>query len=82
MVYRIKLGLRRESSILEEFGQPKSLVYSVLLFPLEPLVLTLGNLWPTSMLLFLLALACYVPALLVARSQGGVWEKSGTDRVQ
>jgi hypothetical protein len=73
-------ALLRQSTVLAEFGQSRSLVYAVALFPLGPVLLLLS---PALGLVvaMVLALGCYVPALVIARRQERVLQRAGTDRV-
>ena len=82
MAYRIATAIQRESPIFREFNQPKTLSLVVMLFPLGPIVLLVGASRLTYPLAFIGAAACYIPALLIARRVGRVFEMAGTDRVK
>jgi hypothetical protein len=82
MAYRVASGVKREASILREFGQSKVLGMTAFFLPLGPLALIFGKFWLVPIVAFLIALACYVPTFAIARRQGRVLEKAGTDRVQ
>ena len=82
MAYRIATTIHRETPIFREFNQPKTLAFTVMLFPFGPIVLLIGVARLPFPLAFLGAAACYLPALLIARRVGGALEKAGTDRVR
>ena len=73
-------ALLRQSAVLAEFGQSRSLVFAVATFTLGPVLLLLSP--ATGLAVAMpLALACYVPALVIARGQERVLQRAGTDRV-
>jgi hypothetical protein len=72
-------ALLRQSAVLAEFGRSRSLVYAVALFPLGPAMLLLSPALGIAALV--VALGCYVPALVIARGQERVLQRAGTDRV-
>lgn len=82
MSYRVAAAVRREARVLNEFKQTTNLAWLVLLFPLGPLVLLAGAARLPFPVAFLVAAACYVPALLLARRQNHVLEAARTDRVR
>lgn len=82
MSYRSMTGLSRESAILKEFGQTQGIKYTSLLFPLGPMILLAGTTRLAFPVAYLIAIACYIPGLLVARNCSRVLEVAGTDKVQ
>ena len=82
MSYRIAWAVRHEASILGEFKQSQSLAVLVLLYPLGPIVLLVGSVLTPFPIAYLVAVSCYVPALLTARRQSLALETAGTDRVR
>ena|SRR5690349_2969683 len=81
MAVRIARVVRAESAIFLEFKQSRSIGVLVFLFPLGPLVLLIGSFRLGWLVAAVLATACYVPALLVARRRLAAFERAGTDRV-
>lgn len=82
MSYRICVGVKREAGILMEFGQTTTLARVAMLFPFGPVILFVGTSRLAFPIAYILAVGCYLPALLVARSCGRTLEVTGTDRVQ
>ena len=81
MAYRIATGVLRHSAVFGEFKQSRALGVLALLYPLGPLALFfLGVRLPE--VAFVLAAACYVPGLLLARAHRLAFDRAGTDRVQ
>lgn len=82
MAYRIAVGVRGNLAVLAEFRQAPTLGWLALLFPLGPVLGTLGaphlGFEPAALAM----LGCYLPALLVAHGQGCVLDTAGTDRAQ
>ena len=81
MAIRIARAVHAESAIFREFKQSRSIGALVFLFPLGPLVLLIGSFRLGWLVAGVLATACYVPALLVAKRRLAVFERAGTDRV-
>jgi hypothetical protein len=81
MAVRIARVVRVESAIFLEFKQSRSIGLLVFLFPLGPLVLLLGTFRLGWLVAIVLATACYLPALLVARRRVAAFERAGTNRV-
>ena len=76
------IAIRREAKVLAEFGQSTALAGIVWLFPLGPLLLEFG---PRTMQFPLpqsLALACYLPAIAVARKQIRALEAARNERTR
>ena len=82
MAYRIATGIFRESKIFEEFKQPRTLVFLVMLFPFGSLVMFVGIARLPFYLAYFGAAACFVPALITAHRLGLAFEVAGTDRVK
>lgn len=82
MAYRIAVTVRRESAILREFGQAKSLAFLALLFPLGPFIYLVSVYRLGWIIAVVAAAACYVPSLIVAKRQLHVFDRAGTDRVR
>lgn len=82
MSYRVFPALRRQAAVLAEFGQAPSLAYWTLLFPLGVLILMIGSYYLIFLLAYILALACYLPAMVISRRQARALDRAGTDRVQ
>ena len=81
MAVRIARVVHAESVIFLEFKQSRSIGALVFLFPLGPLVLLIGSFRLGWLVAVVLAAACYLPALLVARRRLAAFERAGTDRV-
>lgn len=82
MAFHIAKTARRETPIFREFNQSGALVFLVLLYPLGP-VIYITTVYRLGWLVALLAtVACYLPALFVARKHLSVFERAGTDRVK
>jgi len=81
MAVRIARIVRAESPIFLEFKQSRSIAALVFLFPIGPLVLNLGTFRLGWLVAIVLAAACYLPGLLVARERIAAFERAGTDRV-
>ncbi len=73
--------IKENSNIFDEFNQSKILSALVLLYPLGPLLLLLGEAMFPRILLFVIVAACYLPALIIANRQNKAFECAGTDRV-
>ncbi len=82
MAYRIAAAISRESPVFREFGQPRTLAFLVMLFPFGPIMLYAGKFFLPVPLVLVAAAACYLPAVISARSVGGALERAGTDRVR
>lgn len=82
MAFRIAKTVRRESTILREFGQSRSLAFLVFLFPLGPLIYLLTVYRLGWIVAIVAAAACYVPSLIVAKRQLSSFDRAGTDRVK
>lgn len=81
MAVRIARVVHTESAIFLEFKQSRSIGALVFLFPLGPLVLLIGSFRLGWLVAAVLATACYLPGLLVARRRVAAFERAGTDRV-
>jgi hypothetical protein len=81
VAYRTFMTVRRESSILSEFGLSTTLAYTALLFPLGPVVLLLAAARVPIVGVALCA-ACYIPSLVLARKITATFDRAGTDRVK
>src|SRR6266571_611618 len=81
MAVRIARIVRAESPIFLEFKQSRSIAALVFLFPIGPLVLILGTFRLGWLVAIVLATACYLPGLVVARRRVAAFERAGTDRV-
>ena len=79
---RITSAISRESPIFIEFRQPTTLRLAALLYPLGPLILFIATLRIGFLLAAVLAVACYVPGLILARRLSKGLERAGTDRVK
>jgi hypothetical protein len=77
---RVASSVRRELPVFEEFKQPKSLALFVLLFPIGPVALLVLPHRVGWLPAAILAVACYLPALLTSRQRIAAFEISGTDR--
>jgi hypothetical protein len=77
--WNLARALLRQSAVLAEFGQSRSLVYAVALFPLGPAMLLFSPALGIAGLV--IALGCFVPALVIARGHERVLQRAGTDRV-
>lgn len=80
--YRVNQVLRREQRVLREFNLRRNVGLFALLFPVGPcilLALTFVAPFPTA---HIAAAACFVPGLLLARSQTRTLDSAGTDRVR
>ena len=82
MAYRIAGANRRDDAIMREFSLRRTLPLAALLFPFGPVILLVGALLLPFPVPAVLASACYLPALLIARHNGQLLETAGTDRVQ
>ena len=82
MAVRIARTVQAESAIFREFRQSRSIAALVFLFPLGPLVFMLGTYRLGWLIAVVLAAACYVPGLMVARGCVAAFERAGTDRVR
>jgi len=80
MAFRIFFAVSRESRIFREFGQSTLVGPLSFLFPAAPLVLIFGMRAIGIVPSLLLAAACFVPGLLMARRGMNAFERSGTDR--
>ncbi len=80
MAVRIARIVHVESAVFLEFKQSRSIAALVFLFPLGPLVLFLGPFRLGWLVAVVLATACYLPALVVARRRVAAFERAGTDR--
>ena len=80
--YRIASALRREKSIAEEFHVHKGVTPLVVLYPLGPIVLLASAFVVPFPIAHILAIACFVPGMLLARSQSRRLDSAGTDRVR
>jgi hypothetical protein len=81
MAVRIARAVHAEATIFLEFKQSRSIAALVFLFPLGPIVLLLGTFRLGWLVAVVLAAACYVPGLVVARRRLAAFERAGTDRV-
>ena len=81
MAVRVARTVQVESAIFMEFKQSRSIAALVFLFPLGPLVLLLGTFRLGWLVAIVLATACYLPGLVVARRRVAAFERAGTDRV-
>ena len=81
MAVRIARTVRSESAVFLEFKQSRSIAALVFLFPLGPLVLLIGTFRLGWLVAIVLAIACYLPGLVVARRRIAAFERAGTDRV-
>lgn len=79
---RVASSVRREAAVFDEFKQPRSLALFVLLFPLGPVALLVLPHRVGWLPAAILAVACYLPALLTSRQRIAAFERSGTDRTQ
>jgi len=82
MAVRTARAIQKNSEIFIEFNQSKILLVLVLLYPLGPLLLLFGGAILPTVILFLLATACYVPGFIVAHRQQRAFECVGTSRVE
>ena len=82
MAYRIATGIFRESKIFEEFKQPRTLAFLVMLFPFASFVLFVGIARLPFYLAYFGAAACFIPALIISHRLGLAFEVAGTDRVK
>lgn len=82
MAFRIAKTVRRESAILREFGQSRSLAFLVFLFPLGPFIYLLTVYRLGWIIAVVAAAACYLPSFIVAKRQLHVFDRAGTDRVR
>jgi hypothetical protein len=78
---RIARIVHAESAVFLEFKQSRSIAALVFLFPLGPLVLLLGTFRLGWLVAIVLATACFLPGLVVARQRVDAFERAGTDRV-
>ena len=81
MTYRVWSGVSREAEIFREFNQARTLAIVSLLFPLAPIILLLGMVHVGAVVSLVGAAVCFLPALVIARRNVRVFERSGTDRV-
>jgi|SRR5882762_1602942 Ca2+/Na+ antiporter len=81
MAVRVARIVRTESAIFLEFKQSRSIAALVFLFPLGPPVFFLATFRLGWLIAIVLATACYLPGLLVARRRVAAFERAGTDRV-
>jgi hypothetical protein len=81
MAVRIARIVHAESAVFLEFKQSRSIAALVFLFPLGPLVLFMGTFRLGWLVAIVLATACYLPGLVVARRRVAAFERAGTDRV-
>lgn len=82
MAFRIVTAVKRESEIFREFNQSKSFGWLSLLFPLGP-VIYLTTVYRLGWLpAVMLAICCYMPALVTAKKIISVFDRAGTDRVR
>jgi hypothetical protein len=81
MAVRIARAVYTESAIFLEFKQSRSIAALVFLFPLGPIVLLLGSFRLGWLVAIVLAAACYLPGLVVAKRRLAAFERAGTDRV-
>src|SRR5712691_12511880 len=81
MAVRVARIVHAESAIFLEFKHSRSIAALVFLFPLGPLVLFLGTFRLGWLVAIVLATACYLPGLVVARRRVAAFERAGTDRV-
>jgi hypothetical protein len=82
MSYRVFVGIRREAIILDEFRLKNGIAHAALLFPFGPFILLIGPSRLAFPLAYVVAIACYLPAFVIARRYTSVLEVAGTDRVQ
>lgn len=82
MGFRVALGVYRNSTIFREFDQSRALGALALLYPLGPLALMISPARFGWLPPFILAAACYIPALVVAKRVGQAFDRAGTDRVK
>lgn len=78
--YRASKSVRNSSEILKEFKQSNILSFLVLIYPIGPLLLFTGGFIPL-LILYPLAAACFIPQLVIARTQLNALNRAGTDRV-
>ena len=78
--FRLTAALLRESAVLAEFAQSRSLVFAVALFPVGPLLLLASPAMPLPLTIFA-ASGCYLPSMVIARRQDRALQRAGTDRV-
>jgi hypothetical protein len=71
-----------ESVIFSEFNQSKVVASLVFLYPFGVLIKIFGAAYMPKLFAFGLAVACYMPALFIARKQSNQFQLSGTDRVR
>lgn len=81
MALRISKALQQEAITLEIYELPRILHVLVFLFPIGPGVMFYGSFVVPLPLSAAAALLCYVPVLLIARSQARRLQTAGTDRV-
>lgn len=73
--------IKGSSPIFAEFGLSKILLALVFFYPLGPLILLISGGVVTRIIVFIIAILCYLPSLLIASRQNNVFERAGTDRV-
>ena len=79
---RVGAALRRERATWREYGQGSVLQLLLPLFPLAYVFSWIGAFWLPTVLVWALALLCYLPAWAIARKQREVFERSGTSLTQ
>lgn len=82
MAFRVVRGVIKESLILGEFKQSRNLAVFVLLFPIGPIALLTLPYRVGWFPAVIVAACCYLPAMLISRSQLRVYDCSGTDRTK
>ena len=82
MTFLVIGGVIKESSILNEFGQSRSLAFSVLLLPIGPISLLVLPFRLGWFFAVIVAFLCFLPTLIISRNLSKVLECSGTDRTR
>ncbi len=82
MAIHIARVVVQESAIYSEFGQSRGLAGAVALFPLGPVALMALTFRLGQLPAAIVALACYLPAMVISRRQFRVFDQSGTDRTK
>lgn len=83
MAIRSFLAIRKESSLFVEFHQKnKLLILTVLLYPLGALVVSVGEYLLPRTIVFVSAILCFLPGLLISRKITNALDCAGTDRVK
>jgi hypothetical protein len=81
MALRISKVLQSEAITLEIYDIPRTLQFLVFLFPAGPSILFYGSFFAPLAVSALAATLCYLPTLMLARSQARTLQMAGTDRV-